>query len=214
MKSPAGLTVLVLVAAAALASGGMLSAQTGAPPPGDAKHGQQIFVADGCYECHNYQGQGIGRRGPGQNPGPNLAPAPISYRAFVAQLRKPRVAMPPYSATLVSDADAADLYAYLASQPPVKPASTLALLASVDTGDAAGVTRGRQVFYENCAQCHGATGAGSANGPSLLGENGKKDLNATIATIKSPTAPMTKLYPGLIDDADVAAVAAYVQSLH
>ena len=213
MKSPAGLTALILVSAVALASAGVLSAQTTAPP-GDAKHGQQLFLADGCYECHDLQGQGLGRRGPGQNPGPNLAPAPIPYTAFVAQLRKPRVAMPPYSALLVSDAEAADLYAYLVSQPPVRPAQSIALLANVDTGEGAGVTRGREVYYANCAQCHGASGAGGSIGPSLIGESAKKDLNATIAFIKNPAAPMTKLSPGLLDDADVAAVAGYVQSLH
>lgn len=213
MKSPAGLTAFILVSAVALASAGMLSAQTAAPP-GDAKHGQQLFLADGCYECHDVQGQGIGRRGPGQNPGPNVAPAPIPYQAFLAQLRKPRVAMPPYSATVLSDSDAADMYAYLAAQPPVRPARSIALLAGVDTGDAAGVARGREVYYANCAQCHGATGAGGSIGPSLVGESAKRDLHATIAVIKNPTAPMTKLYPGLLDDADVSAVAGYVQSLH
>jgi mono/diheme cytochrome c family protein len=63
-------------------------------------------------------------------------------------------------------------------------------------------------------QCHGATGAGGSIGPSLVGESAKRDLHATIAVIKNPTAPMTKLYPGLLDDADVSAVAGYVQSLH
>jgi mono/diheme cytochrome c family protein len=211
--------VAALACALLLAAAPQIGAQTAVTPgpdpvpPGNATHGRALFMANGCYECHDDQGQAQGKRINGQMPGPNLAPAPIQYRAFVAQLRKPRVAMPPYDATLLSDADLADIYAYLASQPPVKDARTIPLLAAVDTGSSAGVTRGREVFAQNCASCHGENGGGGSVGPSLLGERAKRDERATVALIKNPSAPMTKLYPGMLDDADVAAVAAYVQTL-
>jgi mono/diheme cytochrome c family protein len=190
----------------------MLSAQTTAPA-GDAKRGHDLFIANGCYECHNDQGQASGRRGAGQQPGPNLAPAPIAYPAFVAQLRHPRVAMPPYDAVLLSTTDVADIYAYLSSQPPAKDPKTIALLVAVDTGDPAGTTRGQEVFAANCASCHGATAHGTAGAPALTGESGRKDAAAVAAFVKNPAAPMTKLYPGMLSEADVAAVASYVETL-
>jgi ubiquinol-cytochrome c reductase cytochrome c subunit len=102
------------------------SAQT-APPPGDAKAGHAAFISEGCYECHGYAGEGTGSRAPG-GIAPNLAPHPIAYRSFLAQLRKPRDRMPVFSARILSDQTAADIYAYLLSIPPGKPASAIPLL--------------------------------------------------------------------------------------
>ena len=198
--------------AAALAAASMLSAQTTAPA-GDAKHGQTIFMSLGCYECHNTLGQGTGSRAPGAGPGPNLAPAPIPYAAFVKQVRTPRVSMPPYDAKLVSDQDIADIYAYLASQPGAKDPHSIALLNVVTTGASPNTTRGAVVYAANCALCHGGAGQGGI-GPSLKGESSKKDAGAVTAFIKNPSGGMTKLYPGMLSESDVAAVATYVESLH
>jgi ubiquinol-cytochrome c reductase cytochrome c subunit len=200
-----------LIAVGAVAGASALSAQPSAPA-GDAKHGQQLYVLNGCYECHNYQGQGTGSRKPGQNPGPNLAPGPIPYSAFLTQLRTPRLSMPPYDAHLLSNQDVADIYAYLAAQAPPKDPHTIALLEAVNTGSGT-ASHGAVVYSANCAACHGASGQGGI-GPSLLGESARKDRAAVAAFIKNPVAPMTKLYPGLLNDNDVAAVATYVESLH
>ena len=78
-------------------------------PKGNAQTGKDLFAAKGCYSCHGFVGQG-------SREGPRLTPA-LPYPAFVAQLRTPRAIMPPYTATLVSDQQAADIHAYLASQP-------------------------------------------------------------------------------------------------
>ncbi|MGA2392937.1 MAG: c-type cytochrome [Candidatus Lustribacter sp.] len=201
-----------IVAATLVAGAGMLSAQTTAPP-GDVARGHQLFVADGCYECHNYNGQGSGSRKPGVNPGPNLAPGPIPYAAFIKQVRTPRLSMPPYDTKLVSDQDAADIYAYLASQPPVKDAKSIPLLASVTVGTATNTPFGAVLYSANCAACHGSAGQGGI-GPALRGESGRKDAGAVAAVVKSPGAGMPKLYPGLLSDGDVAAVASYVETLH
>jgi ubiquinol-cytochrome c reductase cytochrome c subunit len=213
---------IALFAATLVGSSSTLSAQTTAPA-GDAAHGKQLFDVNGCYLCHNYQGQGTGSRRPAQNPGPNLAPGPIPWVAFVKQLRTPRVAMPPYDAHLLSDKDLADIYAYLASQPPSKDPHSIALLESVNTGasSSAGagsassspLAHGAEVFAANCAACHGASGGGGV-GPSLKNEGTRKDTAAAIAFIKNPPPAMPKLYPSVLKDADVAAVAAYVESLH
>ena len=78
-------------------------------PKGNAQTGKQLFEVKGCYSCHGFVGQG-------SREGPRLTPA-LPYPAFVAQLRTPRAIMPPYTAALVSDQQAADIHAYLANLP-------------------------------------------------------------------------------------------------
>jgi mono/diheme cytochrome c family protein len=212
------LSALVAVAAAVVVGGALathpVSAQ-GTAPSGDAARGKALFAANQCISCHGSVGQG------NRFSGPELAPHPVSYAAFIKQLRSPARDMPPYSTNLVSDQQAADIYAYLQSIPGGKPASQIPLLSSVDTGNAGpapkaaargNVAHGKAIFAENCAACHGANATGGV-GPSLIGEKSRKDLPAAIGFIKSPQAPMPALYPSKLSEQDVADVAAYVESL-
>src|SRR4029077_16569299 len=80
-------------------------------PTGNAKNGKAVYTADGCYECHGREAQG------GAGTGPKLGPAPIPYPAFVFQVRTPRDQMPPYTGKVLSDAELADIYAFVQSQP-------------------------------------------------------------------------------------------------
>jgi mono/diheme cytochrome c family protein len=80
-------------------------------PAGNAKNGKAVYTADGCYECHGREAQG------GVGTGPKLGPAPIPFAAFVFQVRTPRDQMPPYTAKVLSDAELADIYAFVQSQP-------------------------------------------------------------------------------------------------
>jgi ubiquinol-cytochrome c reductase cytochrome c subunit len=89
------------------------------PRAGDVEKGRTLFVASGCYQCHNYEGQG-------GTAGARLAPNPIPYRAFVAYVRAPRGDMPPYTAKVMSDQDLADVYAYLRARP--RPPANIPLL--------------------------------------------------------------------------------------
>ena len=120
--------IVVLAAGVLVRTGG--AAQSAA---GDAKRGAALFHADGCYECHGYQGEGTGTERPQGLTGPKLAPSPLPYAAFIKQLRTPRNVMPSYSANILSDADAADVYAYLRSIPAGPPLATIKLLQSVNT---------------------------------------------------------------------------------
>jgi cytochrome c len=89
-----------------------------AQPAGDPQRGKTLFVADGCYECHGYVGQGSIRTGP------TLAPRVIPFAAFQAQLRKPADRMPPYTEVVLPQAGVQDIYAYLQSVPkPPNPAN-------------------------------------------------------------------------------------------
>ena len=89
-------------------------AKTDNAATGNAKNGKAIYTADGCYECHGREAQG------GAGTGPKLGPAPIPYPAFVFQVRSPRDQMPPYTSKVLSDAELADIYAFVQSvpQPP------------------------------------------------------------------------------------------------
>jgi mono/diheme cytochrome c family protein len=82
--------------------------------------------------------------------------------------------------------------------------------APVIAGDA---RAGRQLFAADCAACHGATGVEGGVGPSLKNERLRKSDAQAIAWIEDPLPPMPKLYPVPLTDADVANLAAYVESL-
>ena len=78
-----------------------------AAPQGDAKAGQQVYLSIGCWECHGQSAQG------GAITGPRLAHTALPFAAVLQQLRVPQNQMPPYEAAAVSDADVANIYAWL-----------------------------------------------------------------------------------------------------
>jgi mono/diheme cytochrome c family protein len=90
-------------------------------PAGNAETGKKLFASIGCYQCHGYEGQG-------GSAGPRIAPRPIAYQAFLRYLRKPTNQMPPFTEKVVTDADLANIYAYLQSRPMPQPAANIPLL--------------------------------------------------------------------------------------
>jgi len=89
---------------------------------GDAQRGRTLFVQNGCYGCHGYDGQG------GSYTAPRIAPDPLPWEAIAAFIRSPRglVApylawpfdvMPAFTSRMVSDRDVQDIYAYLRTRP-------------------------------------------------------------------------------------------------
>jgi mono/diheme cytochrome c family protein len=100
---------LVALSAVTL-SAGMAMADDKAPK-GNAQNGKQLFVKDGCYQCHGYGVQGAA------STGPRLGPDSLPYDAFIRQLRTPAQEMPPYESAILTDAQAADIYAYIGSVP-------------------------------------------------------------------------------------------------
>jgi len=100
----------------ALAAAGTLSAQEG-----NADNGKKLFSKFGCYECHGYLGQGGGA-------GAKLAPKPISTAALIAYVRHPSGTMPPYTSKVATDAELADIRAYLASVPAPPALKSIPLL--------------------------------------------------------------------------------------
>lgn len=113
---------LLALVALLIAVGGRAEAQTAS---GNAKKSRQIYTTYGCYECHGREGQGSVLTGP------RIGPHPIQLSAFVKYIRQPKGQMPPYTEKVVSDAELADIYAFLQSLPqPADPAS-IPLLNSV-----------------------------------------------------------------------------------
>jgi ubiquinol-cytochrome c reductase cytochrome c subunit len=79
------------------------------PNRGDADRGRQTYVKVGCYQCH-------GREAQGASTGPRLGPDPMPLAQFTRYVRAPRNEMPPYTAKVLSDAELADIHAFVAAR--------------------------------------------------------------------------------------------------
>jgi len=88
---------------------------------GSAEKGKAAYVQHGCWQCHGFVGQG-------GITGPKLAPNPMPVEALSAFVRNTRGAMPPYQKAILSDADLADIHAYLLSLPKAPDAKSIPLL--------------------------------------------------------------------------------------
>src|SRR4029077_14733510 len=93
-------------------------------PTGDAKRGETNYAKYGCWECHGYTGQtGNGAR---------LATTALNANGFVNYIRNPRTnQMPLYSAKVISDQDAADLFAYIKTFKKPPEAKDIPLLQQI-----------------------------------------------------------------------------------
>jgi len=96
--------------------------KTDTVPTGNAKNGKTVYTTTGCYECHGREAQG------GAGTGPKLGPGAIPFSAFVFQVRSPREQMPPYTSKVLSDADLADIYAFVQSLPQPPKVESIPLL--------------------------------------------------------------------------------------
>jgi len=95
-----------------------------APPAfaaGSAEKGKAAFVQHGCWQCHGFVGQG-------GVTGPKLAPNPMPLEAMSVFVRNTRGGMPPYQKAILSDADLADIHAWLQSIPKGPDAKSIPLL--------------------------------------------------------------------------------------
>jgi mono/diheme cytochrome c family protein len=93
------------------------------PSSAKAQNGQRLYASYGCYECHGGEAQGSVQTG-----GSRLGPVQIPFASFVSYVRQPAGQMPPYTKKVVSDAELADIYAFLKSRPEAAPSKGIALL--------------------------------------------------------------------------------------
>jgi mono/diheme cytochrome c family protein len=92
-----------------------------ADAPPSAERGRELYMNTGCVHCHGSLGQGSAA---GKRLAPNALPAP----AIAAFIRATSTTMPAYSEKLLSDADVADIAAFLASIPSSAKAADIAAL--------------------------------------------------------------------------------------
>ncbi|BBQ03346.1 hypothetical protein BSFA1_84740 (plasmid) [Burkholderia sp. SFA1] len=175
----------------------------------DVEAGQALYMRKGCYECHGPVGQGSIMSGPA------LAPAPLPVEAMTAYVRSPKGQMPLYSSKILSDRELIQIHAYLTAIPASPDADRIGLLgAAVETSSSSkdDSGRGQQVYVARCASCHGATGGGEV-GPSLIGAAERRGVSGVESFVRNPSGAMPKLFPEVLTEADVQAVARYVATL-
>jgi mono/diheme cytochrome c family protein len=86
-----------------------------------AANGERVFMRAGCWQCHGTMGQG-------GVTGPKIAPDPLPFDALSSFVRTSNREMPAYRQAILSDADLADLYAYLQSIPKSPDPKAIPLL--------------------------------------------------------------------------------------
>ena len=117
MNNVARFVILALVAAATAS----LQAQT-ATAPGNAVQGKDLYQKYSCYACHGYDGHG--------GAGARLVPMRMNQPGFTVYLRNPRQ-MPPYTEKVLTEAQAADLWAFIKAIPESPAADRIPLLSRI-----------------------------------------------------------------------------------
>jgi mono/diheme cytochrome c family protein len=115
---------LPVVAVVVVLAGGWNAATAQDQPAGDPVSGKRIYLADGCFTCHGRAGQG----GAMNYQIPALAKLEMPVESFVAFLRAAPKDMPAFSADVLSDKDATDIYAFLQSLQGRQPVKNFPLL--------------------------------------------------------------------------------------
>jgi mono/diheme cytochrome c family protein len=117
---------LVQVSVAAVVALMGFAGQGSALADGDAQKGRVAFTQHGCWQCHDFNGQGSVATSNGKV----IARTQLPLDAFMSFVRTTNGQMPPYRAPVLSDADLGDIYAYLQSLPEPKAVSDIPLLNS------------------------------------------------------------------------------------
>jgi mono/diheme cytochrome c family protein len=112
------LMAMLVGGAGLLGAAPLLAAERAAP---SAVRGWQLYTSVGCVHCHGSQGQG-------STAGARLAPEPLPAAAIAQFIRATNTTMPAYSAQVLSDADVADIAAFLATVPAAKPVARIPAL--------------------------------------------------------------------------------------
>jgi mono/diheme cytochrome c family protein len=94
------------------------------PATADPQKGRELYLKYSCYACHGYDGHG--------GAGARLVPMRMNLQGFTAFVHNPpRPQMPPYTASVVPDAQMGDLFAYIKSLPESPAAKDIPLLMRI-----------------------------------------------------------------------------------
>src|SRR5437764_15420227 len=98
-----------------------------AAPTGNAQAGKDLYLRYSCYACHGYDGHG--------GAGARLVPLRMTADRFTAYVHNPSGrGMPPYSLKVMTDAQLADIWAYIKSLPESPAAKDIPLLVRIMSG--------------------------------------------------------------------------------
>jgi mono/diheme cytochrome c family protein len=92
-------------------------------PTGDTARGKDLYFRYSCFACHGYDGHG--------GAGARLVPFAFTPQRFTAFVRSPSRRMPPYTDKVLTDAQVADLFAYIKSLPASPAADQIPLLKRI-----------------------------------------------------------------------------------
>ncbi len=98
------------------------SSSAGTPATGNPQHGKVLYADYGCYSCHGRHAEGSTATGP------RLNPSPVPLETFIRYLRHPTGDMPPYTGKVASDADLANVFAFLQTLPAPPSLQSIPLL--------------------------------------------------------------------------------------
>ncbi|HYL27950.1 MAG TPA: c-type cytochrome [Candidatus Nitrosotalea sp.] len=165
------------------------------------ENGAELY-ATSCASCH-------GDRGQGSSLAPSLIGLPAVYVHFMLDTGRMPASIPNAGeiprASRFSEEQIAQIVGYVLTLSPKRPDASLPLVMP------GSVNRGRGLFAENCAQCHGAGG----DGASVGAENVAPSLaTATVfqvaEAIRSGPGVMPRFGPDVLSDRDVDDIARYV----
>jgi mono/diheme cytochrome c family protein len=116
--------VRVPVASLLLALGVSIAGHGIALADGDAQKGKVAFIRNGCWQCHDFAGEGSVATSNGKV----IARTELPLDAFISFVRTTNGQMPPFRDPVISDAALTDIYTYLQSLPEPKKPSDIPLL--------------------------------------------------------------------------------------
>jgi cytochrome c553 len=116
--------VSVVPAVVALAALATSISGAGGAVAASAEKGKAAFIQHGCWQCHDFNGQGSVATSNGRV----IARTQLPLDAFKSFVRTTNGAMPPFREAILSDGDLDDIYAYLQSLPQPKAVSDIPLL--------------------------------------------------------------------------------------
>jgi ubiquinol-cytochrome c reductase cytochrome c subunit len=117
----------LIVAFALLCCALGVTAQSARTERAAAANGESVYLRVGCFTCHGTVGHG--------GAAPRLAPSTLPLEGFTTWVRNGTPGwtiasgMPAFSSAVLSDAELADVRAYLASLPPPRAVADIPLLA-------------------------------------------------------------------------------------
>ena len=170
---------------------------------GNAVAGKQIFTSRGCDKCHGSDAQGLSRS-QRDDAGPRIGPTRMALPVFIRFVRNPPGLMPQFSAAIVSDAQLADVHAFLQSLAPAP---------QLETSAPGNSRNGEQLFKrDGCYQCHGDEGQGSTQtGGSRIGPP-QIPFPVFASYVHHPVGNMPPYASKALPDADLSDIYAYLRS--